>query len=151
MTNPTHGRYDLSPFTVAASAVNQLEEDRKGTGRTTAALMSLKPGDRFIVPFSHMVKRSLEWLETNGVKDVEVVYVQPGLQSLELMTTSRGKTVFDHTWVEACLKTELGHVASQLGLLADRISGFDERHERTRDFYRNLTEPVQYGGIHGAV
>lgn len=133
-----HNRYDLTSFYEAAEAVHQVTMKCRQTGRTTLLLQSLKPGDRFIASYPEQVDLVKNRLHQMGIQDVEVIYLQPKLQVLEQLHTGNGKTVFDHTWIERMVVQDIDQSRRTFETLADRVSGFDERHEVTRETARKM-------------
>ncbi len=129
----THDRYDLAAFAAATEAVHQVTMKCRQTGRTYLLLQSLKPGDRFIACAPEQVALVQSRLHHLGVQDVEVIYLAPRLAELEKLHTSNGKTVFDHSWVERLAINGIEQSRNFFEHYADRVSGFDERHEATRE------------------
>lgn len=74
------------------------------SGRTTQLLDSVKDGDRIIFA-THKEARRFEQLAKEKGKCIEVVSVGTGNYGIEFihqnLTTSKGRTFFDHGWVEA--------------------------------------------------
>ena len=80
------------------------------TGRTTRLVMSLKTGDRVIFATSADSHRVLNMARERCI-DVECIVIDPLNPVLvHGLERSKGRTIFDHTWIElrhlACIGSE---------------------------------------------
>jgi FAD/FMN-containing dehydrogenase len=104
------------------AVVDSYFQGARRTGRTTRLLASVKAGDR-IVTVDENQARLLRGLLGKDRRDVTVL-VLPVKDPLRFGTArSKGKTVFDHTWIEELYRLESGQVDNSLKYLEDRLSG----------------------------
>jgi hypothetical protein len=71
------------------------------TGRTTHMVMSLKTGDRVIFTNPAEARRVLDIARKRCV-DIECIVINPlnAPNELRRLQRSKGRTIFDHTWLE---------------------------------------------------
>ena len=113
-------------------ATRVLIQSSRQTGRTTALLESLADGDRVVVTVESEARRWRGLLRERGLK-VDVI-VAPTSDPGRLFTypTSKGRTVFEHTWIEEFYMRLLSDAGRQIDHLQTELSGFGEAHLQTQ-------------------
>ena len=123
-------------------AANIYFNSARQTGRTTSLIESVKDGDRIIVSTLREVSRIERLLAERGLK-VTVLAVNPDTpQKLFESTTSQGRTIFDHWWVEQYYALALKQASSVIDYLQRESSGFGTAHYETR---RRYEEAAKWG------
>mgnify|MGYP000302334208 CR=1 FL=1 len=103
------------------------------TGRTTALLESLKPGDHVVCADAKSVARYKRLIEELGVKNIRLSVVAVNdPQSLFEKPTAEGRTVFDHTWLELFYTRQLEEATRFIDKLQREASGPGMAHVETR-------------------
>lgn len=102
------------------------------TGRTTSLLQSLKNGDR-VVCSNEQERRRLRELCRERRLEVDVIVVPHSDPSLLFQRgTPEGRTIFDHSWVEAYYLAAIEQCQRDIDGLQKQTSGWGEAHEETR-------------------
>jgi hypothetical protein len=115
------------------------------TGRTTSLVESLRDGDRVVCLNTQSARQLHELLRQRGLQ-VETEIIEPRFCG-ELLRrgTSTGRTLFDHTWLEAFYELQLERAAHEVDRLQREASGFGAAHFETRQAARQ-----QRGFLKGA-
>jgi hypothetical protein len=114
-----------------AACLGMYINSARRTGRTTSLVESLKDGDRVVCLAGNEAQRLRELVRERGV-DVEVIVVpidQP--HKLFEQAPAVGRTIFDHTWVEAFYERSIRHTMEHLDHLERQASGFGAAHRET--------------------
>ena len=107
-------------------------QSARRTGRTTALLESLKDGDRVIFSDSREADRVGRLARELGVK-IQCLVIDPkDPRRLFERGTSEGRTIFDHSWVEAWYMQALQGASMELDHLQRESSGWGVAHAETR-------------------
>ena len=107
-------------------------QSARRTGRTTALLQSLKEGDRVIVATQAEYRQWQRLIVERQLNvDVRLFRVDRAHELCQL-GTSQGRTLFEHTWVEQFYLHRLQDAATCVDELQQRLSGWGEAHEKTR-------------------
>lgn len=103
------------------------------SGRTTALIRALKPGDR-VVCLTDVHARNLERRAREfGVKDVQFVACEVrNSPTVFHRGTSQGLTYFDHPWVEAYYEQQIHQAVDSLRFMQDQLSGHSAAHIETK-------------------
>lgn len=102
------------------------------TGRTTSLVQSLKKGDR-VVCATDPERRHLQALCRERQLEVDIIVVSPQDPSrLFQRGTPEGRTIFDHSWVEAYYLAAIKQCQREIDGLQKQTSGWGEAHEETR-------------------
>jgi len=101
------------------------------TGRTTQLIQSLQDGDRVVV-HSH---KQAQWLTRRAKelgKDIDVIAcpIERPEKVFE-QSTSKGRTIFDHDWVEQYYMRSIKIAQEQLNYYERESSGWGPAHEET--------------------
>lgn len=112
------------------------------TGRSTSLLDSLKDGDRVVFTNTAEANRfQVRCRERNLKVECVVVPVNERERLFEL-GTSKGRTLFEHTWVEQHYLNALTNCQNELDHLQRESSGFGEAHFQTQRLAaQTLREP----------
>lgn len=102
------------------------------SGRTTAMVESLKPGDCVCV-LSHKDARMVqEMCKERGFEiDVEVVNPKEPNKVFD-KCSKQGRYIFDHRWVEQFYLNALDRVAEEISFLQKQKSGYGQPHLETK-------------------
>lgn len=113
--------------------VRVYSETARATGRTNMLLDSVQPGDRIVCPTDQQARDIQRRLYERGMQGVDVIAVDPRNPGrLYERGTSQGRTVFEHTWVEAAYMHALEEAGRFLESMQERLSGEGEAHRQTR-------------------
>ena len=103
------------------------------TGRTTMLLQSLRPGDRVICAEVKQRQYLEQKLQDWGIEGVEVVHIPVQMPNdLFRLGTSKGQTIFDHSWVEKFYEQAINDAAKAIDQWQESTSGFGRAHVETR-------------------
>lgn len=102
------------------------------SGRTTAMVEAAKDGDRFVFLNSAHAKHAELMLKERNIKAECIVVSPKNPGSIFQRSTSKGRTVFDHSWLEEYWMQEIRHVAKSIDEIQTQSSGFGEKHYETR-------------------
>lgn len=113
-------------------AANIYFHGARQTGRTTLLLESLKDGDRVVCP----TQKEVDWLSRRakeyGLK-VDFIVIDPRKpEDCFKHPTSKGRTVFEHTWVEQFYQEALDKAARDIDNLQTGSSGWGTPHIKTK-------------------
>ena len=110
------------------------------TGRTTSLIESLKDGDRVVCQEWREANRLEQLCKERGIA-VKCVAVPPhDARSLFHSGSSQGRTIFEHTWVEAFYEMTLQRASEELDHLERELSGHGAAHRETLALARRWTE-----------
>ncbi|WP_378952241.1 hypothetical protein [Mesorhizobium sp. ANAO-SY3R2] len=105
------------------------------TGKTTRMIANLKDGDQVVTLHQKEADR-LRRIFKERKLDVRVITIaepQPHEVLTRVSTASgRGRTHFDHSWVEAFFSRAIDNAAKDFDSLVSAVTGWQETHERTR-------------------
>jgi hypothetical protein len=124
--------YDHSGIGLAISAMFQTyRQSARTTGRTTSLLESVKDGDRIIV-LNGQEKTRLERELRDRKLNVDV-FVMPlnRINELSHRAPSTGRTVFEHTWVEAFYELAIERAQKEIDVMQRETSGNGTAHIET--------------------
>lgn len=83
------------------TAVRTFEIFSRRTGRTSAMIAAIRPGDRIITATQEEQRRIRRILKLAGKEDIEVSFSDPREDPLRRRGTNpNGATVFDHLYIE---------------------------------------------------
>jgi hypothetical protein len=121
---------------IEGCAVNYFAVSRQ-TGRTTQMIESLQDGDRVVClrgKDAAWLKRRLREFE----KDIDVICVPTKEANLIFDNPpSKGRTVFDHDWIEKYYTEAIQRVQDSIDLLQRESSGFGAAHIETKLMIKN--------------
>lgn len=104
----------------------------RSTGRTTSLVESVKDGDRIVFAVHSEAKRVERLLRDRGV-DVQCIVVSVGdVGDLCRQPISKGRTIFDHTWLEQYYQKSINLAIEHIDRLERESSGYGEAHRETR-------------------
>jgi hypothetical protein len=104
----------------------------RASGRTTSLLESLKSGDRVVFPTQQSASYMAFKCRERGL-EVECVVVPPAHpESLFERAIPRGRTLFDHTWVEESYLLALQRCRVDIDHWQRETSGYGTAHIETR-------------------
>lgn len=113
-------------------------QSARQTGRSTSLLDSLKDGDRVVCLVPQEARRLEGLARERGLK-VEFVTCPVGdAQRLFEHGTPQGRTIFDHTWVEAYYLRRLEDAERDIDRLQKELSGWSEAHRQTQRAAREI-------------
>lgn len=104
----------------------------RGTGRTTSLIESVKDGDRVVFLTKQDAQRTERLFRDRGVV-VECVIIpvdQP--DRVFERGTPKGRTIFDHRWVEEFYTSAIDRAASAIDHFERQSSGYGEAHREAR-------------------
>lgn len=105
------------------------------TGRSTALLESLRPGDRVVVSSmeqARWMRHKVRELHPEKHEDISFVVAKPGhFREVYECGTSQGRTVFDHDWLEQHYRNVLEHTAEDIDHHQRELSGYSMAHVET--------------------
>ena len=101
------------------------------TGRTTQLLNSLNDGDRvYFLERNHL--RSFKRLAKERNLDIECCVIPVNdIHDIYKMGTCQGRSVFDHSWVEAYHLLSIKHVNDTIRMHQTETSSYGEPHRST--------------------
>lgn len=106
----------------------------RATDRSTTLLSSLKDGDRVIFA-SEQERRRFAGMARDRELKIDCVVIDPKAyvdEAIHRLGTSRGRTIFDHSWIEIYYIDALRSASQDIDRFQERLSGWGEAHERTR-------------------
>lgn len=102
------------------------------TGRTTAFMNSLKDGDRIVCAQGREAERLRRLCQERSL-NVTVLAISPkDPGALFQHGTSKGRTLFEHTWVEQYFQLVIEGAVDRIDVLQRESSGRGLQHEQTR-------------------
>jgi hypothetical protein len=103
------------------------------TGRTLSMVNSLKSGDRVVFTNSQEANRVRRLCEERGIQDVHFEVCDPhNVRDMFNRGTSQGRTIFDHSWVEAYYIQVIEQAVKDIDSLEVNLSGRGEEHIKTK-------------------
>lgn len=113
-------------------AVRIYLQSARRTGRTTSLVESVKDGDKIVFLDGRESERVKRLCLERGVK-VDCVVIDPNSpERLFERGTPQGRTVFDHSWVEAYYLAALSRAKDDIDRFERQSSGYGEAHRETR-------------------
>lgn len=104
----------------------------RATGRTTSLVESVKDGDRVIFADSREAERVRQLCLERGV-NIEVCVIDPKTpERVFEREPAKGRTIFDHTWVEKYYFAVIMRAGRDLDRLERETSGYGATHRETR-------------------
>ena len=113
----------------------------RGTGRTVSLIESVKDGDR-VVCTTEVEARRVRGLCAEREVKVDCVSNESspdGIARLFHRGTPKGRTIFDHGWVEQYYLRVLDDATRCLDDLATQLSGYGEAHRNTKRKYEGTS------------
>lgn len=105
----------------------------RATGRTTRLIERYQDGDRVVFHNSQEAKR-VERLARERGKDLSWSVVNPrDPRDIFNHPSSKGRTHFDHSWLEMFYSHRIQQMTDEVRDLQDQSSGFGEPHRETRE------------------
>jgi len=103
------------------------------SGRTTALLSSLKPGDVVVFSTADQARHFLQLCRDRNITGVKALSVPPGQpERVFERSTAEGRLIWDHDWLEAHYTLMLEDTEKRLAKISEQSSGFGETHHQTR-------------------
>ena len=119
---------------------NVYYQSARQTGRTTALVESVKNGDRICFLNAKEAERVKRLCRNRGV-EVECIVVPPkSPDKLFDRGTSEGRTIFDHSWVEAFYANAIERAAQDISHFERESSGFGMDHRETQQKAREISK-----------
>lgn len=127
------------------AALGMYRSVSRGTGRTTAMIWSLKPGDRIIFTNGNEATRVKRLCYERDIEGVEFVVVSPkDPQEIFNRGTPQGKIIFDHTWVEEFYQDAIERAEKNINYFQKECSGYGEEHIKTKLAAKEYSRMMQY-------
>lgn len=122
------------------AAVMMYSRAARRTGRTTSLVESVKDGDRIVFNNPKEAERVRRLCLDRGVT-VDCMVVEPRAPELMLgLGTPQGRTIFDHSFVEAYYLLAINRAQGQLDGMAQQASGYGAAHRETRRQYEEMAK-----------
>jgi hypothetical protein len=121
-------------------ALRMYVQGARQTGRTTSLIESLKDGDRVVCLDNREAKRLEGLCRERRIKVKCVAVSRHDAESLFHSGTPEGRTIFEHTWIEAFYEMTLRRAAEQIDHLERELSGYGAAHRETLALARQWTE-----------
>ena len=104
------------------------------SGRTLNMINTVKEGDRIIVLSNVEGDRIKRFLKERKIEHVDVKVVDPKRpeEIFQRMNTPQGRSIFDHSWVEAFYMNGIFNMQKNLEYFQVEASGYGEKHIQTR-------------------
>lgn len=102
------------------------------TGRTTSLIESLKEGDRVVFLNRIEAGRVQNLCRERGIEVECIVIDVDERHKLLQKPPSKGRTLFDHTWVERFYLHQIEQASKEIDHLQRESSGFGTPHIETR-------------------
>lgn len=104
----------------------------RGSGRSTSLVESVKDGDRVVFVNQEEVRRVQRLFLERGVQ-VGCVVIDPRTpERVFERGTPKGRTIFDHSWVEQFYALAIERACCDIDHLERQASGFGAAHTETR-------------------
>lgn len=104
----------------------------RGSGRTTEMINSLKDGDRVYFTESREAERVGRMCRERKLEITCVVIPVSNPGRIFEYPTSKGRSVFDHRWVEEYYSRSVERAEKDIEYFQRQSSGFGEAHEETK-------------------
>lgn len=103
------------------------------SGRTTTLIESLRNGDRVVFSESAEADRVAMMCRDRGL-DINCVVIDPKepQKLVHIGPPSKGRTIFDHTWVERFYLNKVKKAVEEIDYWQRETSGFGETHMETK-------------------
>lgn len=103
------------------------------SGRTTALLGSVKPGDVVVFRATAQAKAFERLCRERDIEGVKTTVVPPEEPTRIFdQPTAKGRLIWDHDWLEAHHLWAIDHTAQYLKRISDAASGPGEAHIQTQ-------------------
>lgn len=112
-------------------AANVYFSGARRSGRTTALVETVRDGDRIIFLNPREAHRVQRLVEERGVKCECVVLGPEHAEWIFGRPPSEGRTIFDHTWVEAYYAAAIMRAGEEIDHFQRESSGYGEAHRAT--------------------
>lgn len=122
--------YGIGPAITGAAEI--YFRTARGTGRTQSLVESLKNGDRVVFTNDREAKRVAHLCRERGLTVTVAVCDPHEPQGLFNKQTPRGRTVFDHSWVEEYYRHAISMAFKEIRSLQTQLSGFGAAHIETQ-------------------
>lgn len=123
-----------------AGAISIYLRASRGTGRTTSLIESVKDGDRIVFLASREAERVKRLCKERDV-EVECIVIDPkSPQRLFERSTSQGRTIFDHSWVEQYYLNAINVAQQDIDRLERESSGYGAAHVETKHRAREVSK-----------
>lgn len=107
-------------------------QSARRTGRTVSLVESAKDGDRAVFANAKEAERVRRLFLERGV-EVDCVVVDPATPEMVFERgTPQGRTIFDHSWVEARYLLAIERTQKEIDHLERQASGYGEAHRETK-------------------
>jgi len=112
----------------------------RGTGRTTRLLERYQEGDRIVFVDERQASLAERKAADMG-KRIRWIVVDPA-EPHKLMhdAPSKGRTHFDHVWLERFYELQIERATQDVRKMQDEVSGFGEPHRQTREAARMISQ-----------
>ena len=108
-------------------------QSARETGRTTMMIDSLHEGDRVVFTNRNEAGRVQQLIRERGLKDVKCIVISKNsMGSVHENGTSRGRTIFDHMWVQEFYENSIQATEREIDWLQEQLSGYGEKHRETK-------------------
>jgi len=115
-------------------------QSARRTGRTTSLVESVKDGDRIVFTDSREAERVRRLCQERGVQ-INCIVVDPKApERVFERSTSEGRTIFDHSWVEQMYMQAIERTQQEIDHLERNASGYGEAHRETRRRAEKITK-----------
>lgn len=112
----------------------------RATGRTRSLIENLNDGDRVIFSTRKMANHIAPYIKAKGV-NVEVVVIRiDDISKIYELSTCKGKTVFDHVWVEEFHINSIERANQEIDNWQTRLTGYGHPHITTKTKAMELTK-----------
>lgn len=122
----------MDHFGIGAATSSMLAmyfETGRRTGRTSSLVESVKDGDRLIFTTEREARRVKTLCKERGV-DIEIAVCDPAQpDGLLIRPPARGRTMFDHTWVEQFYMNKVTRATADIDYLEKVMSREPDRGE----------------------
>ena len=107
-------------------------QSARRTGRTTALLESLQPGDRVVCLSTQQAQHLRQRIKDQNIDATVIVVPTEIPERVFEQRTSIGRTIFDHAWVEQYYLNQLEHAVSDIDSIQRQSSGYGQPHLETK-------------------
>lgn len=119
--------------TAMKSMIMTYAQASRRTGRTTVLIESLKNGDRVVFSDRAEADRVSRMCRDRGLK-INCVVIEPRepQKLIGVGPPSKGRTIFDHTWVERFYLRKVKEAGEEIDYWQRETSGYGEAHIETK-------------------
>tara|TARA_R110002124_G_scaffold190189_1_gene357461 strand:+ start:493 stop:909 length:417 start_codon:yes stop_codon:yes gene_type:complete len=107
-------------------------QSARRTGRTSALLESLQPGDRVVCLTTQQAQHLRQRIKEQDIDATVIVVPTEKPERIFEQSTSIGRTIFDHVWVEQYYLNQLQRAACDIDSLQRQSSGYGQPHLETK-------------------